>query len=163
MFILAFFLIILTTTILLGKNLTKQRHQAGIRGWVRDNDLDGKGKRIYRDEQTGVTCKPDVVVHDGVIEYKSASVDKPRWVDLLQLAIQMNAAGLQHGELRYAQDKRFSFNHNSAEMRAASKKALDIVNRMRWHLKNSITPKGTPTQRRCAVCVFIRQCPEAVK
>jgi hypothetical protein len=28
--------------------LKRQKKQAGVKGWVLDQDLDGKGKRIYR-------------------------------------------------------------------------------------------------------------------
>jgi hypothetical protein len=144
--------------------LKKQRQQAGIKGWVKDQDLDGKGKRIYRDKQTGVTCKPDVVESNRVIEYKSAVVDtKPKWVDLLQLALQMKATGAKEAELRYDKNKKFSFNKDSGEIRAAMKKAENIVGKMRWHLLSRIAPNGTPTRNRCSACTFQRECTDAIR
>jgi hypothetical protein len=144
--------------------LRKQQKQAGIRGWVRDQDLDGNGKRLYRDKQIGVVCKPDVVERNRVIEYKSATVDKqPRWVDILQLALQMKATGSQQAELRYAQNKRFSFDQNSREIRSAMKNAVNIVKKMKWHLLAGIAPKATPSQKRCAMCTFRVECTEAVQ
>ena len=143
--------------------LKKQRKQAGIGSWVRDQDLDGRGKRVYRDKQTGVACKPDVVERNKVIEYKSATVEKARWVDILQLALQMKATGSKEAELRYDGNKSFSFDHHSREIKSAMRHSASIVNRMKGHLLTGIAPKATPTQKRCAVCTFQNVCTEAVR
>lgn len=157
-------LFIVALILLFWGNLIKRRKQAGIQGWIKDQDLDGRGRRLYKDQRTGVVCKPDVVERHRVIEYKSAIVDKkPRWVDMLQLALQIKSTGSESGELRYGQNKSFSFKRNSKEIRSAMNKAVGIVKRMRWHLMIGVAPKGTPTRKRCAVCVFSRECLEAAK
>jgi len=144
--------------------LKKQRKQAGIRRWVKDQDLDGRGKRLYHDKQTGVVCKPDVVERNKVIEYKSATVDKKaRWVDILQLALQMKATGSKEAELRYDGNKSFSFDQNSREMKSAIRNAASIVNKMKGHLLAGIAPKATPTLKRCAACTFQNVCRESVQ
>lgn len=144
--------------------LERQKKQADIKGWIVNQDLDGKGKRIYRDKQTGISCKPDVVERNKLIEYKSASVKgKARYSDILQVAAQMIATGMSESELRYDQGVKFTFKKKSAEMSAAMNKVRGIVKRMQWHLSSRITPKGTPTRNKCSVCRFGKECSDAVR
>ena len=143
--------------------LRKQREQSCIKGWVKSQDLDGRGKRVYRDPQLGVSCKPDVVERNRVIEYKSADIEKKaRWVDMLQLALQMKLTGKPEGTLQYPRNN-FSFKVDSREMRNAMTAAAAILKKMRWHLQAGIAPKATPTKRRCAVCVFAGECSYAIR
>jgi hypothetical protein len=74
--------------------LEKQRKQSGYTGWVLSQDLDGRSKKIYRDNQDGISSKPDVVERKKVIELKSAAIEgKARWIDILQLALEMKTTG----------------------------------------------------------------------
>jgi CRISPR/Cas system-associated exonuclease Cas4 (RecB family) len=142
----------------------KRKRNAGITGWVKTQDLDGRSSRVYRDEKAGISCKPDVVMRNKVIEYKSApSNGRPRWVDMLQVALQMKATGKRKAELRYGNNEKFSFQQDDPEMQAATRKALSIADRMRNHLRQGIAPKGTPSAARCAKCAFHNQCPEAIR
>jgi CRISPR/Cas system-associated exonuclease Cas4 (RecB family) len=142
--------------------LKRQRRQAGIKGWVVDQDLDGKSKRIYRDEKTGISCKPDVVELDRIIEVKSAKVEgKARYSDILQVAAQLIATGRKKAELSYADGKRFIFDKGGKVMKHAMKRVDAISRQMRWHLMSRIAPKGTPTPNKCAVCMYKRECPDA--
>jgi CRISPR/Cas system-associated exonuclease Cas4 (RecB family) len=153
-------ILVLIAVVLWGR-LRKQKRRAHIKGWVETADLNGKSRHIYRDAKAGVSCKPDVVVRSRVIEYKSASVEgKARWVDLLQLALQLKTTGKPEGELRYS-NKSFVFQRDDSEIKAAMRNALKIADRMRWHLLARIAPKATPSPRRCAKCVFMKECPEA--
>jgi hypothetical protein len=159
---LYFALIIILLAVALWGLLRKQKRQANITGWVETADLNGKGRQVYRDEQAGISCKPDVVERSKVIEYKSAAANgKARWVDLLQLALQIQATGKSEGELRYS-NKSFYFKKDDPAMKTATRNALKISNRMRWHLLAGSPPKATPSLNRCAKCVFLKECPEAV-
>ena len=159
---LYFALIIILLAVALWGLLRKQKRQANITGWVETVDLNGKGRQVYRDEQAGISCKPDVVERNKVIEYKSAAANgKARWVDLLQLALQIQATGKSEGELRYS-NKSFFFKKDDSVMKSAMRNALKISNLMRQHLSAGTPPKATPSLNRCAKCVFLKECPEAV-
>ena len=155
-------LIIMVLTSALWGLLGKQKRQAKITGWVETADLNGKGKQVYRDEKAGISCKPDVVEWNKVIEFKSAAANgKARWVDLLQLALQIKTTGKSEGELRYS-NKSFYFKKDDPVMKSATRNAIKISNRMRWHLSTFTPPKATPSLNRCAKCVFLKECPDAV-
>ena len=141
---LYFALIIIILTVSLWGILGKQKKQANIAGWVEAADLNGEGKQVYWDEKTDISCKPDVVERNKVIEYKSSSIEgKVRWVDLLQLALQLTATVKKEGELRYA-NKSFVFQKDNLEIRAATRNALKIASRMCQHILAGIPPKATP-------------------
>jgi CRISPR/Cas system-associated exonuclease Cas4 (RecB family) len=149
--------------LVLWMNLSRKSKHAGIKGWVETADLDGKGKQVYRNKEARISSKPDVVERNRVIEYKSAAIDgRVRWSDLMQLALQIKTTGKPEGELRYA-NKSFHYTQDDPELKAATKYALKIVERMRWHLASGMAPKATPTPRRCEKCTFSRQCPEAIR
>ncbi len=142
--------------------LRKQRKKAGIRGWVVDQDLDGKGSTIYSDNKLGLSCKPDVVERNRFIEHKSSSVHrKARYGDILYVASQMLATGKKEAELRYANAK-FSLSGNSALMQAAMHEVKSIMGQMRLHLLQGRAPKATPTRNKCAKCMFKAECSEAL-
>ena len=162
MYILVTVVVVAVITAVLWKVLKKQRMQAGITGWVLTQDLDGNSKKVYRDRKNGISSKPDIVERKKVIEVKSATADiRARWVDILQLAMEMQTSGKRQGELRYA-NKRFLFKWQDSEIRAALRHALAISEKMRWHLRSRIAPPATPSDRRCAVCKFGAECPESL-
>ncbi len=159
---LYFALIVIIFAVALWGLLRKQKRQANITGWVETADLNGKGRQVYRDEQAGISCKPDVVERDKVIEYKSAAANgKARWVDILQLAVQMKTTGKSEGELRYS-NRSFFFKKDDPTIKSAVRNVLNISDRMRWHLSAGTSPKATPSPNRCAKCVFLKECPEAI-
>lgn len=161
---MAYILAALVAVVIIGlwAALRKQRKLAGIAGWVQSQDLDGRGKRVYRDRKTGISSKPDVVERDRVIEYKSASVDQQaRWPDMMQLAMEMHTASKPRAELRYA-NKRFAFKRDDRQMKAALREALGIAGRMRRHLLAGTAPAARPDPRRCGSCLFSTECAEAV-
>ncbi len=146
----------------LWKILDKQRRQAGITSWVQSQDLDGKSKKVYRDKKAKISSKPDVVTSDRVIEYKSCAANgKARWVDIMQLAMQMKTAGKKLGELRYS-NKHFAFKWEDMNIRFALRHALAIAEKMRWHLWSRIVPPANPSERTCAICKFGAECPDSL-
>ena len=148
--------------LVLWKILNKQRRQAGISGWVQTQDLDGKSKKVYRNKKNGISSKPDVVERNKVIEFKSATVNgRARWVDVMQLAMQMNTTGKKQGELRYA-NKWFNFRWEDSDIRFALRHSLAIAEKMRWHLWSRIAPPATPSEKRCAICRFGAECPDSM-
>lgn len=156
MYIVAFAALIIMA---MYKLLVTRRRQAGIRGWVKSQDLDGRGNRVYRNYQSGISAKPDVVEGGRVIEEKSAEVkDKARRSDILQVAAEMVATGLEEAELRYGNNKRFQFHKNSLLIQETVKEVKKITERMNWHLRRHITPKGTPSRKKCAKCSFHGEC-----
>ena len=160
MYLLALFAVI---TALMVIKIIKTRKRAGIRGWVNSQDLDGRGKRVYRDQRTGISAKPDIVERGRVIEYKSAHVpEKARRSDVLQVAAEMIATGRKEGELRYGNNKRFRLHKSKAETRSVMKEVLSIAERMRWHLFKSKVPKAMPARKKCAKCIFQRECSDAI-
>ncbi len=101
------------------------------------------------------------VERNRVIECKSSSVDgKPLWAGMLHLAIQMKVSGASEGELRYTDNKTFSFTQNSEEIQVATKQVLDLVAKMKSHLLSKITRGALLTRRPCDVCTFSKECPE---
>ncbi len=50
--------------------LRKQRKKAGVRLWIVGQDLDGSGSQVYRNPDIGLSCKPDVVERNRIIEHK---------------------------------------------------------------------------------------------
>jgi len=143
--------------------LKQKRKQAGIKGWVRTQDLDGRGTQIYRDPKTGITSRPDVVLNDRVIEHKSAEVkDKARRGDVLQLLAEMISAKKDIGELRYPNKKNFEFRINSPKMRSLRGELANINGQMERHLRTHSAPKGRPTRNRCRNCDYRRECSESM-
>lgn len=143
--------------------LNQKRKKAGIKGWVHSQDLDGRGKRIYQDPRTGITARPDIVLNDRVIEYKSAQAkDKARHADLLQLTAEMIAAEKDIGELRYANKRNFEFRINSPKMRSIRGELERIKSQMERHLRTRTPPKATPTRNKCAKCLFKIECSESL-
>src|SRR5574341_150970 len=139
MLIMALFVV--AVVLLLFAKLRKERKKAGIRGWVVDQDLDSRGNRVYRDSGLGISCKPDVVERNRIIEYKSAAVK---------------------GRARYG-NRGFTLQRDSPEMRAAMHKVRSIMSRMRRALALHIIPRGTPTPGRCRVCTFSKECPDRAR
>jgi CRISPR/Cas system-associated exonuclease Cas4 (RecB family) len=151
------------TAIVLYRSLNKNRKKADVRGWVKSQDLHGKGERVYRNQQAGISAKPDVVEGNRVIEYKSSEAkNKPYRSDILQVAAEMTATGLKEAELRYAKGVKFAFKKQSTEMQSAMKQVNWIAGRMRWHLMSRIAPRGTPTPNKCAKCIFHKECSQAM-
>lgn len=145
-------LIAVAVIILIYAKLGKQRRKAGIRGWVIDQDLDGKGSRVYRDQKLGVSCKPDVVERNRLIEYKSATVHgKARYGDILHVAAQMIATGKNEAELRYA-NRKFVLSRYSGQMQSAMHQVCSISAQMRRHLSMGIAPKRTASVTRSSLC-----------
>lgn len=161
MLIMALFVV--AVVLLLFAKLRKERKKAGIRGWVVDQDLDSRGNRVYRDSGLGISCKPDVVERNRIIEYKSAAVKgRARHGDILYVAAQMMATGKAEADLRYA-NRGFTLQRDSPEMRAAMHKVRSIMSRMRRALALHIIPRGTPTPGRCRVCTFSKECPDRAR
>jgi CRISPR/Cas system-associated exonuclease Cas4 (RecB family) len=160
---LAFVVVVILIVFMMYVLLKNEKKQAGIKGWVVNQDLDNKSKRIYRDKNTGISCKPDVVEHNRIIEVKSAKVmGKARYSDILQVAAQLIATGKKKAELSYADGKRFNFEKTGKVMKHAMKRVDGISKRMRWHLLTRIAPKGTPTPNKCAACMFKQECSDAI-
>jgi CRISPR/Cas system-associated exonuclease Cas4 (RecB family) len=161
MFIL--FVAIITIMMLYGR-LQSKRKAAGIQGWVKSQDLDGKGRRLYRDYQNGITAKPDVVEGNKVIEYKSAPIgDKARRTDILQLAAEMMATGARNAELRYGNDKRFGYTKQTPIIQSSMKRIVGISKQMDWHLLKRSAPRGNPRPGKCIKCAYRLICSDAVK
>ncbi len=158
------FLVALITIIILYGRLLAKRKAVGIKGWVKSQDLDGKGRRIYRDYQNCISAKPDVVEGNTVIECKSASIgDKARRTDILQLAAEMMATGASSAELRYGNDKRFEFKKQTPIIQSSMKRITRISDQMNWHLLNRSAPRGNPRPGKCAKCLYRSICSDAVK
>jgi hypothetical protein len=142
--------------------LRKERGRAGIVGWIRDQDLDGKGKQYYYNQRFGIGCKPDIRENGRIIEYKSALAGShPYPSDVMQLAGEMIATGLERAELRYGNGREFTYTSNSPEIKEAIKKVRQIVGRMQTHLANNVMPEGSPSPKRCARCSFSRECDQS--
>ncbi len=142
--------------------LSKERGRAGIAGWIRDQDLDGNGRRYYFNSRIGIGCKPDIKENRKIIEYKSSSAGRnPYPADIMQLAGEMIAAGAEEAELRYGNGRAYPFASNSPETQEAIRKVQQIVGRMQSHLKHNIMPEGTPTPKRCARCSFGKECDQS--
>jgi CRISPR/Cas system-associated exonuclease Cas4 (RecB family) len=157
-------LFLTTVMICIYSTYRNRKRTAGITGWVKTQDLDGLSRTVYRDQKSGISCKPDVVEKTRVIEYKSSpGHGRARWVDMLQVALQMRATGKNEGELRYGNNESYKLHKNDPAMRAASNRALKIVQQMQNHLRMRRAPKSTPSAKRCAGCVFLDQCPEAIR
>jgi CRISPR/Cas system-associated exonuclease Cas4 (RecB family) len=147
---------------LTSSRLSKERGSVGIAGWIRDQDLDGHGRRYYFNRRFGIGCKPDIKESRRIIEYKSASAgSSPYPADLMQLAGEMIATGVDEAELRYGNGRTYPFDSNSPEMKEAMQNVQQIVGQMQFHLKHNIMPKGTPTPKRCARCSFGKECDQS--
>jgi CRISPR/Cas system-associated exonuclease Cas4 (RecB family) len=159
-----FFLITLIAIIMIYGSLRKKRRAAGLQGWVKSHDLDGKSQHIYRDYRNGISAKPDIVEGDKVIEYKSASMgDKARRTDILQLTAEMMAAGAKKAELRYGNDKRFEFTKNTPIIQSSVKRIGWITEQMNWYLLKRSAPRGNPRPGKCVKCAYRSVCPDAAK
>ena len=157
------FIIAAIVVLIMYGNLFRQKKRAGVRKWVKSQDLDGRGDRVYRNYQAGISAKPDVVEGRRVIEHKSAEVkNKARYSDILQVTAEMIATGLDEGELRYGNNRRFQFIKDSPMMRGMIRKVQGITSRMNWHLVMRISPKGTPTKNKCARCIAKTVCSDAM-
>ncbi len=160
MFIL---LIALITVIMISVNLKRKRKAAGLNGWIKSQDLDGKSRRIYRDHQNGISAKPDIVERNKVIEYKSALIGgKARRSDILQLTAEMLAVGAKNAELRYGNDKSFAFTKESPVIQSSIKRITWISEQMDWHLLKRSAPRGNPRSS-CVKCTYRSVCPDAMK
>jgi CRISPR/Cas system-associated exonuclease Cas4 (RecB family) len=150
--------------ILLYGRLRQKRKAAGLQGWIKSQDLDGKSGKIYRNYKKGISAKPDVVESNKVIEYKSALIgDKARRSDVLQVTAQMIAAGKNKAEIRYGNDKRFEFTKEMPIIQSSIKRIDWISDRMDWHLQKRSAPIGTPRPGKCAKCYYRHECPEAAQ
>ncbi len=139
--------------------LQKQKQAAGVEGWVKTQDLDGKSKKIYRNYEAGVSAKPDIVEGNKVTEYKSAVIgDRARRSDIVQLAAEMMATNVKRGELRYGNDKRFLFTVDTPIIRSSMKRIAWISEQMKWHLRTRNAPSGTPRPGKCAKCFYRKEC-----
>lgn len=138
--------------------LRRQRGKAGIRSWVMDQDLEGKGRKVYHNPSMGLSCKPDVVERRRIIEYKSAAAKgRARPGDILYVAAQLLSTGKKEVVIRYA-DNAFVFQGNSARIQAAMQRVRSILGQMRRALKLQEIPRGTPTPNKCRVCMFSSAC-----
>ena len=145
------------------RNLSKQKKRAGVHGWIKSQDLDGREGRVYRNYQAGISARPDVVESGRVIEHKSAEVkNKARHSDILQVTAEMIATKLDEGELRYGNNRKFQFRKGSPMMRGIMREVQGIAERMKWYLSKRVSPKGTPTKNKCAKCIFQKECSDAV-
>jgi CRISPR/Cas system-associated exonuclease Cas4 (RecB family) len=130
---------------------------------VVDQDLDGKSDRIYRNAELGLSCKPDIVERDRIIEHKSSIVKgKARSGDILYVAAQLLVTEKKEGDLRYA-NRSFPLRRESAQMQAAMQKVRSIMGQMRRALRLHEAPRGTPTPGKCRACSFRYECPEAAR
>jgi len=161
MLVLAF--VAFTVVVIAYFRLLKLRRKAGLRSWVVDQDLDGQGGKIYRNAELGLSCKPDVVERNRVIEHKSSTVKgKARHGDILYVAAQLLVLEKKEGDLRYA-NKSFSMSRESAQMQAAMQKVRSIIGQMRRALRLGEAPRATPTPGKCRACMFRSECPEAAR
>ncbi len=156
-FIFAAVLLILVLT------LRRQKRRAGISGWVKDQDLDGGGKRLYYSPEINIVCKPDIIEGKKVTEHKSADViGYPPPYDILQLAAQILAVGADSGDLQYPEST-FVFTREHPEIQDAFSKLKKITWKMEEHLRENKPPEATPTLGRCRVCEFRNECGEAAR
>ena len=161
MFIMA--LVAVIAAFIMYMKLVNKKKEAGVQGWVKSQDLDGRGGRVYRNHQARISAKPDVVESSRVVEHKSAHVNhKARYSDVLQVTAEMIATGLDKAELRYGNDQTFQLRRDTPLIRSASRDVRRITERMYWHLKRGVSPKGTPTRNKCAKCNFRNNCSDAM-
>jgi CRISPR/Cas system-associated exonuclease Cas4 (RecB family) len=143
--------------------LSKERGRAGITGWIRDQDLDGRGGKYHYNDELGIGCKPDIEQKGKIIEYKSASAgDKTMPGDILQVAAEIMVTGANEAELRYGNHRVFMFTKNSPEIKEAMARVIDTLQKMKAHLSTKTPPSAAPTLRKCAVCHFSKRCPESM-
>ncbi len=117
-FIIILVALLAIAAIVLNGILQRKRVKAGVTGWVKDQDLDGRGKQYYVNTNVGIGCKPDVLQNKRVTEFKSSSPEyKPYPSDILQLTAEMIATGALEGELRYANGKSFIFSVNDSAIK----------------------------------------------
>lgn len=156
--------IVLLLIYLTWQRMLKLRKAAGVKGWVRSQDLDGRGRTNYVNTRYGVMCKPDILTKDRsqkrVVEYKSgrAKGNQPWPGHLLQLAAEMIATGAAEGELQYGDGKKFVYDINHPEMRKTMKQVVAIMSEMRRHIAAGSEPKATPSAKKCAICTFGKEC-----
>ena len=140
--------------------LRVERRKAGVKSWIVDQDLDGKGVTVYRNEVLGLSCKPDVVERNKTIEYKSSTVKgNARPGDMLYVAAHMLVMGKKESDLRYA-NKSFTFRKEHPRMQRAMQSVRSILGQMRKALETRQAPRATPTPGKCRVCVFRNECSE---
>lgn len=145
------------------RKLVNKKKEAGVQGWVKSQDLDGRGERVYRNHQARISARPDVVESNRVVEHKSAHVQhKARYSDVLQVTAEMIATGLDKAELRYGNDQTFQFRRDTPLIRGATRDVRRISGLMNWHLKRRTPPKGTPTRNKCSKCSFKNNCSDAM-
>ncbi len=160
------FIVVLAAAIvafIMYRKLANKRKKAGVSGWVKSQDLDGRGGRVYRNQLEKISARPDVVEGNRLLEFKSAHVgQKARYSDVLQVTAQMIATGLDEAELRYGNDRTFQFRRDTPIIRGATKDVHRISGLMYWHLKRRTPPKGTPTRNKCAKCNFKNSCSDAM-
>jgi CRISPR/Cas system-associated exonuclease Cas4 (RecB family) len=158
-FIIILVALLAIAAIVLNGILQRKRVKAGVTGWVKDQDLDGRGKQYYVNTNVGIGCKPDVLQNKCVTEFKSSSPEyKPYPSDILQLTAEMIATGALEGELRYANGKSFIFSVNDSAIKNASVKVINIVANMRKHLADKSFPAAEPAVKKCLTCAFKKEC-----
>ncbi len=139
--------------------LRKQKQAAGLEGWVRTQDLDGRSNKVYRNYEAGISAKPDIVEGNKVTEYKSAAIgDRARRSDIIQLTAEMMATKAKKSELRYGNDKRFQFTEDTSIIKSSMKRIAWISEQMKWHLRTWSAPPGTPRPGKCAKCRYRKDC-----
>ena len=144
--------------------LRKQKQAAGLGGWVRTQDLDGKSSKVYRNYEAGISAKPDIVEGNKVTEYKSAAIgDRARRSDIIQLTAEMLATKAKKGELRYGNDKRFQFTKDTPIIKSSMKRIAWISEQMKWHLGTRTAPPGAPKPSKCAKCRYQEDCTSGKK
>jgi CRISPR/Cas system-associated exonuclease Cas4 (RecB family) len=143
--------------------LRRDRRKIGITSWVVDQDLDGRGVTVYRNNDLGLSCKPDVVERGKTVEYKSATIKgNARHGDVLYVAAQMLVVGKKEADLRYP-NKSFTFRKDNPKMQRAMQSVRSIIGQMRKALQFRQSPRATPTPGKCRVCSFRNECQEAIR
>ena len=143
--------------------LRRDRRKIGITSWIVDQDLDGRGATVYRNNDLGLSCKPDVVERGKTVEYKSATVKgNARHGDVLYVAAQMLVVGKKEADLRYP-NKSFTFRKDNPKMQRAMQSVRSIMGQMRKALLLRQSPRATPTPGKCRVCRFRNECQEAIR
>ncbi len=156
-------LIAVIAVFIMYRRLVNKKKEVGVQGWIKSQDLDGSRGKVYRNHQARISARPDVVESKRVVEHKMAHVkNKARYSDVLQVTAEMIATGLDKAELRYGNDQTFQFRKDTPLIRSATRDVRRISERMFWHLKRGVSPKGTPTRNKCLKCNFKSNCSDAM-
>lgn len=149
-------------TVISAWRLSTKKRNVGIKGWIKDSDLDGKGG-TYCSDRIGIAAKPDVVIdlserRKKVIETKNTVCKTriPYKADVIQLAAAMEAVGAREGEIRY-RNKAFLVDYTEK----LKKELREMKAEMDKTRTFGIPPKGTPSKKKCGACDFNEECPDA--